>query len=204
MPNTFSPDQVTGLILAGGQARRMQGRDKGLLVCAGRPLIAYAIEILKPLCGKLLINANRSLASYQALGFPVIADQIPGFQGPLAGLLTALQASDAPYLLAIPCDSPRLQPDTLTRLLEALDQTPAEVALAHDGERLHPVIIALRNELADDLADYLAMGERKIDRWVEHHRWIAVDCSDRPWQFANVNTPEELKALEQILLRKPT
>lgn len=204
MTNTFSPDQVTGLILAGGQAQRMRGRDKGLISCAGRPLIAYAIATLKPLCGKLLINANRSLESYRALGFPVIADTTPGFQGPLAGILTALQASDTPYLLAIPCDSPRLQSDTLTRLLAALVQTPAEIALAHDGERLHPVILALRTELANDLADYLAMGERKIDRWVEHHRWIAVDCSDCPWQFANVNTPEELKALEQTLIEKPT
>lgn len=202
--NIPSCDQVTGLILAGGQARRMQGQDKGLLTCAGRPLIAYAIDILKPLCGRLLINANRSLASYQAFELPVIPDQAQGFQGPLAGILTALRCVDTPYLIAIPCDSPCLQSATLARLLSALIQTRAEIALAHDDLRLHPVVIALRTGLADDLADYLAAGERKIDRWVERHRWVAVDCSDCPWQFANINTPQELEALERTLLRQPT
>ncbi len=199
-----SCDQVTGMILAGGQARRMQGRDKGLVTCAGRPLIAYAIEILKPLCRRLLINANRSLASYQAFDLPVIPDQTQGFQGPLAGILTALRTVDTPFLVAIPCDSPCLKSATLARLLSALTQTRAEIALAHDGQRLHPVVIALRTDLADDLAAYLAAGERKIDRWALHHRWIAVDCSDCPWQFANINTPEELETLERTLIRQPT
>ncbi|MCX8048606.1 MAG: molybdenum cofactor guanylyltransferase [Methylohalobius sp.] len=196
---TPAPAQVTGSILAGGRAQRMQGQDKGLLLCGGRPLIAYAIEVLKPLCGQLLINANRSQESYKAFGFPVIADTVPGFQGPLAGILTVLQAADTPYLIAIPCDSPRLQSTTLTRLLKALVETSAQIALAHDGERLHPVILALRTELKDDLADYLARGERKIDRWADRHHWVAVDCSDRPEQFANINTPEDLKALERLI-----
>ncbi|GAB6068467.1 molybdenum cofactor guanylyltransferase [Methylothermus subterraneus] len=198
-----SPAEVTGLILAGGQARRMHGQDKGLLLCAGRPLVAYAIELLKPLCGRLLLNANRSLASYRAFGLPVITDQVPGFAGPLAGLLTALQTAHTPYLLAVPCDSPRLQPATLKKLLQALLKTDAKLALAHDGQRLHPVVLALRTELAEDLAAYLASGERKIDRWARRHSWIAVDCSDCPWQFANINTPEELAALERTLLQPP-
>lgn len=201
---TPSRDQVTGMILAGGQARRMQGQDKGLLTCAGRPLIAYAIEILRPLCGRLVINANRSLESYQAFDLPVIPDQTQGFKGPLAGILTVLRTVDTAYLVAIPCDSPCLQSATLGRLLRALIQTRAEIALAHDGQRLQPVVIALRTELADDLADYLVAGERKIDRWVERHRWIAVDCSDCPRQFVNINTPEELEALERALIRQPT
>lgn len=198
-----SPDQITGLILAGGQAQRMHGQDKGLLTCAGRPLIAYAIDTLKPLCGRLLINANRSLESYRTFDLPVITDRIPGFQGPLAGLLAAMQATDTHYLIAIPCDSPRLKSATLEKLLSALIQTHAEIALAHDGQRLHPVILALRTDLADDLAAYLASGERKIDRWAERHHWVAVDFSDCPGQFANINTPEELEALERTL-RCPT
>ncbi len=199
MAGAPSPEQVTGLILAGGQGRRMHGQDKGLIICAGRPLIAYAIQALRPLCGQILINANRSLESYQAFGLKVISDCLPGFQGPLAGILTALQATNTPYLVAVPCDSPCLKPATLEKLLNGLIHASAEIALAHDGERLHPVVIALRTELATDLADYLAHRGRKIDRWVERHRWVAVDFSDRPWQLANVNTPEELKALEARL-----
>lgn len=194
-------DQVTGVILAGGQARRMHGQDKGLLLCAGRPLITYAIEILTPLCKHLIINANRSLASYQAFGLPVIQDQVQGFKGPLAGILTALQLADTPFLLAIPCDSPCLRSATLARLLNALIQAHTEIAIAHDGQRLHSVILAMRTDLAENLAEYLASGERKIDRWAMRHRWITVDCSDCPEQFVNVNTPEELKALEQTWIK---
>lgn len=194
-----APDQVTGVILAGGRARRMAGRDKGLLECAGRPLIAHALDILRPVCGRLLINANRSLEDYRDFDVPVICDEVTGFQGPLAGILTALRVTDTPYLVVIPCDSPRLETVTLTRLLRALMENQVDIALAHDGKRLHPVVMALRTGLADDLAAYLNAGKRKVDRWVKRQAWATVDCSDRPGQFANINTPEELETLEKRL-----
>jgi molybdopterin-guanine dinucleotide biosynthesis protein A len=196
-----SPAQVTGLILAGGQGRRMHGQDKGLIRCAGRPLIAYAIEALRPLCGQILINANRSLESYRTFGFKVICDCLPGFQGPLAGILTALQTANTPYLVTVPCDSPCLQSSTLQQLLKALIQARAKIALAHDGLRSHPVILALCTDLAEDLAAYLARGEHKIDRWIWRHPWVKVDFSACSAQFANINTYEELKALERTLER---
>jgi len=190
------PDQVTGVVLAGGRARRMGGRDKGLLSCGGRPLIVYALEALRPLCSQVLINANRSHQAYQHFDQPVIADSMPGFHGPLAGILSAMQAAGTEYLLVSPCDCPRLQSQTLARLLTALVKEEVDIAIAHDGKRLHPVVMALRNRLADDLADWLAAGRHKIDTWAQRHPWRPVDCSEMAEQFININTPEELHTFE--------
>ncbi|HEB76936.1 MAG TPA: molybdenum cofactor guanylyltransferase [Methylothermaceae bacterium] len=190
--NRIPADQVTGVILAGGRARRLGGRDKGLLAYRGLPLIRYALQTLEPVCNEILINANRNLDAYRRFGYPVIPDPLPDFQGPLAGILAALRRAKSPYLLVVPCDSPRLRSDTLARLLAALDEG-FEIAIAHDGQRLHPVVMALRtHHLADDLTAFLAAGRHKIDHWAARHRWVAVDCSDDPIQFLNINTPEDL------------
>ncbi|BCX81513.1 molybdenum cofactor guanylyltransferase [Methylomarinovum caldicuralii] len=184
-------EQLTGVVLAGGRARRLGGIDKGLLAYRGRPLIRYALQALEPLCGEILINANRNLADYRRFGHPVVPDALPDFQGPLAGILAAMQQAETPCLLVVPCDSPRLSATLLARLPAALDDGH-DIAIAHDGQRLHPVVMALRTHLADDLAAWLAAGRHKIDRWAGRHRWTAVDCSDHPDAFLNVNTPEDL------------
>jgi len=193
----ITPSQVTGVVLAGGRARRLGGIDKGLLPFAGRLLVSHAIEVLEPLCGTILINANRNLDDYRRFGRPVVRDTIPDFQGPLAGILSALQQAETPYLLVVPCDSPRLKSTTLAKLLQALAESESDIAMAHDGDRLHPVVLALSTHLADDLARWLADGRRKIDRWARRHRWLAVDCSDDPRQFLNINTPEDLDAQDR-------
>ena len=184
-------DQLTGVVLAGGRARRLGGIDKGLLPYRSRPLIDYALRALEPLCGEILINANRNLDDYRRFGHPVIPDTLPDFQGPLAGILAALRRAKTPTLLVVPCDSPHLSDVVLARLPAALDDG-YEIAIAHDGQRLHPVVMALRTELADDLAAWLAAGRHKIDRWAQRHRWTAVDCRDHPDAFLNINTPEDL------------
>jgi len=182
-------DQLTGVVLAGGKARRLGGVDKGLQPYRGRPLIQHALEILAPLCAEILVNANRNLAAYRRFGHPVIPDPTPDFQGPLAGILAALQRAHTPALLVVPCDSPHLRRDLLERLAASL--ADHDIAIAHDGRRLHPVVMALRTELAGDLSAWLAAGGRKIDRWAQRHRWTAVDGSDAPDQFRNLNTPED-------------
>lgn len=190
------PTQVTGVVLAGGQARRLGRRDKGLLDYHSRPLIHYPLQALEPLCGEILISANRNLEDYRRFGHPVLTDTLPGFQGPLAGILTALQHASTPYLLVVPCDTPHLGSKLLARLLAALGKGN-EIAIAHDGQRLHPVVMALRTNLADDLNTYLRSGQHKIDRWVGRHAWVAVDCSDAPGQFRNINTPEDLHGIDR-------
>ncbi len=188
---------IVGVILAGGRAERMDGQDKGLLALAGQPMVAHVIRILRPQIGELLINANRNLDTYRALDCRVVSDDIGQFLGPLAGMLAAMNATRAAYLLTAPCDSPLLPEIYAHRMVAALVRDQAELCVAHDGNRLQPVFALLRTELRNSLKEYLESGERKIDRWFARHRMATADFADYPTMFRNVNTPEELAVLEQ-------
>ena len=193
---------TTGLVLAGGQARRMGGVDKGLVEIAGRPMIEHVMDALRPQVGSLLINANRNADRYAAYGFGVVPDSIEGFLGPLAGVLSALEVIDTGFLLTAPCDSPLLAPDLAACMHAALARDRADLAVAHDGERQQPVFLLLRRGLAADLRDYLAGGDRKIDLWFARHRLAEADLSHRRDSFINVNDPEERQRVEQLLLNR--
>ncbi|CCE23576.1 molybdenum cofactor guanylyltransferase MobA [Methylotuvimicrobium alcaliphilum] len=191
-----NPTKVTGVILAGGLARRMNNQDKGLVLFHRRPMVSYAIDSIKPLVDQVIINANRNLDAYSKFGLPVVSDQNGNFEGPLAGILSAMAHADAGILLVMPCDSPLIKTDHLQRLLKAGLNPEIDVAVAFDGERLHPVFLAIKTTLESSLIDYLGSGERKIDRWLMKHRMTQVDFSDAPEVFVNVNTLGELSALE--------
>jgi molybdopterin-guanine dinucleotide biosynthesis protein A len=192
-------NKVSGVVLAGGMARRMQEQDKGLLLCNDRPLISYAIAAMAPLVDELLISANRNQDLYRQFSYPIISDAEPNFHGPLAGILAAMQAAQRGILLVAPCDSPLVESMHLQRLLDALISQDADIAVAFDGERLHPVFAALRTELQPDLQTYLHSGERKLQSWFHRHVLIEVDFSDTPRIFANINTQTELLAIEHSL-----
>jgi molybdopterin-guanine dinucleotide biosynthesis protein A len=185
------PGQITGVILAGGKARRMGGIDKGLLEFAGRPLIAWVIEGLAPQVGDILVSANRNLDAYRAFGYPVIPDTLADFQGPLAGLASAMAASPTPWILSVPCDGPRVPATLARRLAQALARNGAELAVASDGLRLQPVYALIPITLADSLQAFLMTGERRIDRWYAGHRMAIADFSDQPEAFVNLNAPED-------------
>ncbi|MGD7034960.1 molybdenum cofactor guanylyltransferase MobA [Methylotuvimicrobium buryatense] len=191
-----NPTKVTGVILAGGLARRMNNQDKGLVLFHRRPMVSYAIDSIKPLVDQVIINANRNLDAYSKFGLPVVSDQNGNFEGPLAGILSAMAHADAGIVLVMPCDSPLIKTDHLQRLLKAGLNPEIDVAVAFDGERLHPVFLAIKTTLESSLIDYLGSGERKIDRWLMKHRMTQVDFSDAPEVFVNVNTLGELSALE--------
>ncbi|MEZ5583204.1 MAG: molybdenum cofactor guanylyltransferase MobA [Candidatus Competibacteraceae bacterium] len=191
---------TTGVVLAGGRAQRMGGQDKGLLLLAGQPMVAHVIRLLRPQVGELLINANRHAPAYRQLGCAVVSDANDHFLGPLAGMLAALRATTNPYVLSAPCDSPLLPADYARRMHAALQQQHAELCVAHDGHRLQPVFALLSQSLGDSLSAYLEAGERKIDRWFARHRMATVDFADHPEMFRNINTPEELAALEAELM----
>lgn len=177
----------------------MGGNDKGLLQVAGRPMIEHVIASLRPQVDCLLINANRNHDTYLRYGLPVIADALAGFQGPLAGMASALHASRTPLLVTVPCDSPFVPASLVLRLAQALLAQDAEIATAHDGERMQPVFSLLRTELLRSLQAFLARGERKIDRWFALHRTAIADFSDQPDTFLNVNTPGEIERVEALL-----
>ena len=192
-------DKVTGLVLAGGRARRMAGRDKGLIELAGRPMVHWVVERLVPQAASVLISANRSIERYSDFGFEVIRDVDDGFLGPLAGISVGLTQAATPWLVTVPCDSPLLAGNLVVRLSAAVPENGAGIAVAHDGNRLQPVFSLIHRDLAPDLVDFLRSGGRKIDLWLDRHVWARVDFSDQPDMFLNVNTPEELAELEQRL-----
>ncbi|MEK7321898.1 MAG: molybdenum cofactor guanylyltransferase MobA [Pseudomonadota bacterium] len=185
---------ITGLILAGGRGRRMNGDDKGLLTFQGRPLIAHVIETLAPQVGPLLISANRHLARYANWGRPVIADRYEDFRGPLAGIASGLAQVATPYLMVAPCDTPFLPAHLVERLAAALETEPADAAVAFGAGRMQALCVLLSRELEADLSMYLADSDRSATGWLRRHRHLLVDFSDEPRAFVNINTPRDLAA----------
>lgn len=187
---------VTGVILAGGRAARMGGRDKGLLPLADEPLIVHSIRRLQPQVAEVLISANRHLELYRQWGCRVIADSEPGFRGPLAGILTALQVAETPYVVTAPCDSPRLPADYVQRLWTALVPGQVTVSVVSHAGDWQPVFMLLPAALQDDLAGYLAAGEGGVNRWLQRHQPAVVEFPDEPLGFCNINTLDDLARQE--------
>jgi len=196
----YPHDAITGLVLAGGLARRMGGMDKGLVELAGRPMIEHVLDALRPQVGSLLINANRNIDRYAVYGHPVVSDSLQGFMGPLAGVLAALQRLATEFLVTVPCDAPLVAPDLVGRLYDACVANNADVAVATDGRRQQPVFLLLRAGTAPSLEAYLSGGGRKIDTWFAGLRLAEADLSDALDTFVNVNDPDERQRLEARLL----
>jgi molybdopterin-guanine dinucleotide biosynthesis protein A len=174
----------------------MDNQDKGLILFKNRPLIAYALEALSFVSQQTFINANRNLIDYEAFGHLVITDQTDSYDGPLAGILTTLIHADAELLLVMPCDTPYFKAEHLQRLLTTRAEHDADIAIAFDGERLHPLFLALKTSLTDNLRDYLASGQRKVGDWLKPLNSVYVDFSHEPSIFININSSDELAALE--------
>jgi molybdenum cofactor guanylyltransferase len=189
---TVEPYQITGLVLAGGQGRRMGNVDKGFVELAGRPLIAHVIDRLVPQVATLVINANRSVERYAAFGYPVVADAIGGFAGPLAGLHAGLATAATPFVATSPCDSPFLPADLVARLAAAFDARPVDIAVARTFDQPHPVFALVRRTVLPHLERFLDAGGRKIDAWYASLATAEVSFDDEADAFRNINTPAEL------------
>jgi molybdopterin-guanine dinucleotide biosynthesis protein A len=194
--NTEHSTLITGVILAGGQGRRMGGVDKGLQLLRGRPMVQWVIERFAPQVDEVLINANQNLETYARFGYRVIPDEISGFAGPLAGLQRALSEARHGLVATVPCDSPFLPHDLIARLHAAMAQRGAEVAVARTGDQPHPVFCLCRREVLPGLTAFLAGGGRKIDAWYATLRVAEVPFDDEAAAFSNINTEAELKALD--------
>ena len=196
-------EEVTGLVLCGGRARRLGGVDKGLHPVAGRPMAAHVLDRLAPQVGSIMISANRNREVYAAWGYPVVADESDAFDGPLAGVLAALSACRSRWLVTVPCDAPDLPVDLVARLLEAAGESGAPTACAGDSERLQPTFCAYRRDIADALRAYLDAGGRKIDRFLEDVGLARADFSDSEDGFLNLNTPQDVETYEARGPRAP-
>lgn len=193
-------DNISGVILAGGRAQRMGGRDKGLLKINGVPMVTLIVQALRPQVATLLINANRNLDDYRHLSdCPTIADSIDGYAGPLAGIASAMEHTNSRLLLTVPCDSPCIAVDYARRMSHALLNNNADICVARDSQRLQPVFALLHTRLLASLHDYLQADGHKIDQWYRQHHMVEVDFSDRPEMFFNINTPDDHLAMQQYL-----
>jgi len=206
----ISPADITGLILAGGRGSRMGGVDKGLQSYNGLPMALHTLTRLQigGSVGQVMINANRNLAAYESFGAAVWPDVLADYAGPLAGFLTGLERCETPYLVTVPCDTPRLPIDLVPRLVRAMQDQDAEIAMAAAPEagaegqlqlRPQPVFCLLRVSLLESLVAFTHEGGRKIDAWTARHNTVLTPFDlpgDDPRAFFNANTLAELRELE--------
>ena len=182
--------KVSGIVLAGGQGRRMGGVDKGLQPLHGRPMVEWVLARFAPQVEEIIINANQNVDTYGKFGHRVVSDAIGGFAGPLAGLHAGLIAAAHPLVATVPCDSPFLPADLVSRLQKNLGDN--EIAVAKTGDQAHPVFTLVRKNVLQNLEAFLAGGGRKIDAWYASLKVVEVSFDDEADAFRNINTVEEL------------
>ena len=184
---------ISAVILAGGQPKRMGSVDKGLQPLQGKPLFQFIYDRLHSQVEHISVNANRNQAIYAVAGLPVFGDNIEGFQGPLSGILTALERSETDFVLFVPCDSPFFPDNLLEKLKSAVDFHGVSIAYVHDGEREHPTFCLMARSLKEKLAAYLATGERRMLHFMRQNEAVSVDFSENKAAFTNINTLDELQ-----------
>ncbi|MCO5089395.1 molybdenum cofactor guanylyltransferase MobA [Bosea sp. (in: a-proteobacteria)] len=195
---------IIGLILAGGRALRMGGGDKALMPLAGRPILAHVVERLRGQCDGLLISANGDPARLMGFGLPVVADAVPDFAGPLAGVLSGLDWAaahrpDAGSLLSVAADTPFIPGDLARRLRQARAAAGLPLACAASAGRRHYAVCLWPVGLRDELRRALAAGERRLGRLIEGQGVAVADWPAKPLDpFFNVNTPEDLVEAERL------
>jgi molybdenum cofactor guanylyltransferase len=202
--------QTFGVVLAGGLARRMAGADKAHTRIGGRTILARVLERLRVQCAGVILNANVAAERFGDTGWPVVADSVPDFPGPLAGILAGLDwaakhAPDIEWVVSAPSDCPFLPRDLVARLHEARLYADAELACAGSGNRRHPVIglwpVALREDLRRALTNE---GVRKVGDWAARHALAVAEWPVTPVDpFFNVNTPEDAAEAERLATLHP-
>ncbi len=198
-----------GILLAGGLARRIGGGDKALRKAGGIPLLAHAVAALRPQCEGLVLSANGDPARFAGFDLPVVADDVPGFKGPLAGILAGLdwiaaRCPNVPFAISAPADTPFLPGDLAVRLLDARAKGNALIACARSGGRMHPAVAVWPVSIRSDLRHALVVEDvRKVEVFSQNHSRAIVDWAIEPYDpFFNANDPSDLAAAEAILARR--
>ena len=196
-------ENVTGIILAGGEGSRMGGVDKGLVNFFGKPMFQHVLERIAPQVGTIIISANRHLEDYQRSGYAVVSDNNnegssnSEYQGPVAGILTGLENTKTSYAVIVPCDAPLVCMNLVEPLIKSALENDSDMTLFRVDGRIQPLFGLFRVSLLDDLRAYYQAGERKLIRWCESHAPQIVDYHGPSEVFSNINTLEELKQLEK-------
>lgn len=203
-------EPVVGVLLAGGQSRRMGGGDKCLLELVGKPLLAHVIDRLKPQTSALVLNANGDPGRFSQFGLPVVPDSVEGYAGPLAGVLAGFtwareNAPETRWIVTAATDTPFFPQDLVARLLASTGETYPAIALSESGGRVHPVFGLWPTALADDLREGLKSGTRKVLDWTGRHAEFRAEFADTDIggtaidPFFNANTPEDLARAQDLL-----
>ena len=176
----------------------MQGGDKALISIAGKPMIEWVIERLRPQVDAVLINANSRDVAAAMSAYTVIADSVQGFQGPLAGLHAGMARADTAMLACVPCDAPMLPDNLIVHLHRALVEASADIAIARTAGGLQPTFLLCQCNLQVSIEMFLAQGKRAFHLWLAQQNCIEVLFSDE-LAFSNVNTPEDLARVLALL-----
>ena len=190
---------ISAVILAGGKARRMGGQDKGLQILGKQSLIEHIIHRLQPQIHDISINANRNQTEYAKFSFPVFSDELPDFQGPLSGMLTALEKTKSDFILFTPCDTPFFPTNLLDKLKSAVENDRTLISYACDEEREHPVFCLMSVQLKEKLRHYLASGERRLLQFMNENGGISVKFTKEEGNFENFNTLDDLKKNSNLI-----
>ena len=189
-------DLLTVVVLAGGKGSRLEGQDKGLITWQGRPFIEHVLHTIESVTSNIIVNANRHLDRYRQHGYPVITDDIEGYAGPLAGMLTALKSVQTPYVLTLPCDAPLVEQDIIGMFCRKHAQEQQLLYVAETEDGLQPVYAMIHHSLVDNMQDYLDQGNRKTRDWMLANDACKVKFIRHGNSFLNVNTTDDLQLLE--------
>ena len=187
--------EIIGVVLAGGRATRMGGKDKGLQLLNGKPLWQHVADALASQVSARVLSANRHIDIYQRSGLPVYQDTLADYPGPLAGMLSVMQQDRGEWFVFCSCDTPFIPACLVERMVQQRGDSP--VVWAHDGERDHPTIALIHRSLIPALQDYLAAGERRVMVFMRQSGGHSVDFSDLKSAFVNVNTLEDLQTMQE-------
>ena len=183
-------NEITAVILAGGKSSRMNGKDKGLMNFRGQELIRHVLRVVEPKVSEVLISANRNIELYENFG-KVIMDELEDFQGPLAGVSSALKVCFTRYLLVLPCDSPLIDEELIDNLISRMGETEVDICVAHDGSIMHATFAIIEAKLGKSLEEFLENGGRKMALWYRQHSIERIDVSSQLEVLTNLNRPED-------------
>lgn len=187
--------EVTAAIIAGGKGERMGGKDKGWLNIHGQPIIERILHSIQPQVQHIVINANRNISAYQQYNYPVVRDPVSDFSGPLAGFSAVMNIAKTDYILTLPCDTPQIPAQLVERMWQGLVSSNANIAVAHDGERIQPMTALIATHLRPSIEAFLAAGDRKVALWCRQQHATLIDFSDQPEMFFNINTEQQLQRI---------
>ena len=196
-------EDITAIILSGGQGSRMGGKDKGLVCYQNKPLIEHVIDCISPQVKDIVISCNRNQDNYADYGYPITPDlnssknstdlQEPVYQGPLAGIQAGLNIVKTKAAIIVPCDSPVIPKDLVNRLRLQLDENKVCIAIPSDGTRVQPLFSLITMAVKKPLDDYLLSGQRKAEHFILQQKPEIVDFSDLTKHFLNFNTIQSLQ-----------